>query len=144
MKFKLLSLSLFSITALSPFIVPSFIPSAKAGCIAVDVGTQVAVDGHRQGHQSNHTSQNFGANCNGTTGSKVTTVGTQTCVSGSCSQRRSSNQFVDGDPNSRIGVRTPNIGIQRKNTSTRIQSVFRSKFVFEYKSCFPEQTKNKR
>jgi len=112
MKFKLLSLSLFSITALSPFIVPSFIPSAQAGCIAVDVGTQVAVDGHRQGHQSNHTSQNFGSNCNGTTGSKVTTVGTQTCVSDRCEQRRNSSQYVDGDPNSRIGVRTPNIGIQ--------------------------------
>ncbi|MDF5722378.1 MAG: hypothetical protein PUP91_18190 [Rhizonema sp. PD37] len=114
MKFKLLSLSLFSITALSPFIVPSLIPSAQAGCIAVDVGTQVAIDGQRVGHQTNRTSQNFGPNCDGTSGSKVTTVGTQTCVSGRCVQRRNSSQYVDGDPNSRIGVRTPNIGIRVK------------------------------
>ena len=111
MKFKLLSLSLFSLSAVSPLMIPSFTHPAMAGCVAVDVGTQVAVDGNRTGHQTNHTTQNFGPNCSNSRGGTVTTVGHQSCVSANCQQNRTSSQLVDGDGNP-IGVKTPNIGIQ--------------------------------
>ncbi len=111
MKFKLLSLTLFSLSAVSPLMIPSLTHPAMAGCVAVDVGTQVAVDGNRKGNQTNHTTQNFGPNCTNSRGGSVTTVGQQNCVSGSCEQRRTSSQYVDGDGNP-IGVKTPNIGIQ--------------------------------
>ncbi|NWF58956.1 MAG: hypothetical protein HXY43_06515 [Fischerella sp.] len=113
MRFKLLSLGLFSVTAVSPFFMPSLTPSALAGCTAVDVSAQVSVDRSREGNQSNQTNQNFGENCENSVGGTVTSVGTQTCVSGGrCEQRRNSNQFVDGDPNSNVPVRTRNIGIK--------------------------------
>lgn len=112
MKFKLLSLSLFSLSAVSTFVLPSLTPSAMAGCVAVDVSTQVAVDGSNRRRQSNQANQEFGRNCNGS-GSTVTSVGNQVCVSnGTCEQRRTSNQYVDGNPNNRHNVRTPNIGIR--------------------------------
>jgi hypothetical protein len=111
MKFKLLSLSLFSLSAVSTFVLPSLTPSAMAGCVAVDVSTQVAVDGSRSRRQSNQVNQDFGRNCNGS-GSTVTTVGNQLCVSGgTCEQRRTSNQYVDGNSNYRSNVRTPNIRV---------------------------------
>lgn len=112
MKSKLLSLSLFSLSAVSTFVFPSLTTTAMAGCVAVDVSTQVAVSGSRRRQQSNDVNQDFGRNCNGS-GSSVTTVGNQLCVSGgTCEQRRTSNQFVDGNPNNRSNVRTPNIGIR--------------------------------
>lgn len=111
MKFKLLSLSLFSLSAVSTFFLPSLTPSAMAGCVAVDVSTQVAVDGSRRRRQSNQANQQFGQNCNGS-GSTVTSVGNQVCVSdGTCEQRRRSDQFVDGNSHNRSRVRTPNIGV---------------------------------
>lgn len=111
MKFKLLSLTLFSLSAVSPIMLPSLSHPAMAGCVAVDVSTQVAVDGNRKGNQSNNVNQNFGANCrNG--GGTVTSVGNQLCHSTNCVQKRNSSQFADGDPNSYTGVSTPNIPIK--------------------------------
>jgi hypothetical protein len=111
MKFKLLSLTLFSLSAVSPIMLPSLSHPAMAGCVAVDVSTQVAVDGNRKGNQSNNTNQNFGSNCRNGNGGNVTTVGNQVCHSTNCVQRRNSSQFADGDPNSSTGVSTPNIPI---------------------------------
>lgn len=110
MKLKLLSLGLFSVSALSPLMISSFTRPAVAGCVAVDVGTQVAVDGNRRGNQTNNTTQSFGPNCSNSRGGTVTTVGHQSCVSANCEQHRTSSQAVDGDGNP-IGVKTPNIGI---------------------------------
>ncbi len=108
---KLFSLSMFSVATLSPLLMLSFTPSAQAVCVAVDTNVQVAVSGQKRGSraQSNQTNQNFGANCkNGV--STVRSSGTQICVSERCEQRRTSDQFVDGDKN---GVRNGgrNIGI---------------------------------
>lgn len=112
MKFKLLSLGLFSLSAVSPIIISSVTHPAMAGCVAVDVSTQVAVDGNRRGNQSNNTNQNFGPNCRNGNGGNVTTVGNQVCHSANCVQSRNSSQFADGDPNSSTGVNTPNIPIK--------------------------------
>lgn len=113
MKFKFLSLSLFSAAAISPFLIPSLTPSAQAGCVAVDVNTQVAVDGQRRGNQRNNVNQEFGPNCENSVGGVVRSRSTQVCVTdGTCEQNRESNQFVDGDSNRQVPVRTRNIGIQ--------------------------------
>jgi hypothetical protein len=103
MKLKLFSLGLFSVAAVAPLLMPSFTHKAQAVCVAVDTNVQVAVHGQKRGSraQSNQTNQNFGANCkNGV--SSVRSSGTQICVSQSCRQNRTSDQFVDGDKN---GVR---------------------------------------
>ncbi|MBW4479296.1 MAG: hypothetical protein KME54_21195 [Tolypothrix brevis GSE-NOS-MK-07-07A] len=94
MNLKLLSLGIFSVVSVSPFLMPSFTPKAEAGCVAVDVGVQVAVDGSRRGSQSNNVSQRFDPNCSG---GSVTSVGKQVCVSTKCEQRRTSNQSVSGN-----------------------------------------------
>jgi hypothetical protein len=111
MKLKLFSLGLFSVAAVAPLFMPSLTPSAQAVCVAVDTNVQVAVHGQKRGGraQSNETSQNFGPNCkNGV--STVRSSGTQVCVSERCEQRRTSDQFVDGDKNgARTGGR--NIGV---------------------------------
>jgi hypothetical protein len=93
MNLKLLSLGIFSVVSVSPFLMPSFTPKAEAGCVAVDVGVQVAVDGSRTRSQSNNVNQRFDPNCSG---GSVTSVGKQTCVSTKCEQRRTSNQSVSG------------------------------------------------
>jgi hypothetical protein len=105
--FKLLSLSLFSISAVSPFLIASFTPKAMAACVAVDTGVQVAVDRSRERRQTNDVSQNFDENCNGSVRSR----GTQVCNSdGVCEQVRRSDQTVTGDSNRRS--RGPNIGVK--------------------------------
>jgi hypothetical protein len=111
MKFKFLSLSLLSLSAVSPFLMPEWTPKAMAGCVAVDVSTQVAIDGTRKtpGRQTNQVSQSFGENCLGST---VTSVGNQVCVATNCeAQRRSSTQYVSGGSNI-TGVKTPNINVK--------------------------------
>jgi hypothetical protein len=100
MKLKLFSLGLFSVATVSPLLMFSFTPSAQAVCVAVDTNVQVAIHGQKRGSggQSNQVNQNFGANCkNGVT--SVRSSGTQLCVSERCEQRRTSDQFVDGDKN---------------------------------------------
>ncbi|MBW4499876.1 MAG: hypothetical protein KME57_09980 [Scytonema hyalinum WJT4-NPBG1] len=107
MKFKLLSLSLFSISAISPFLISSFTNQAMAGCVAVDVSTQVAVDRSSQRNQRNEVSQNFAPNCDG---GRVRSRASQYCNSdGRCEQYRRSEQNVTGNGNRRGG---PNIGIK--------------------------------
>ena len=110
MNLKLLSLGIFSVVSVSPFLMPSFTPKAAAGCVAVDVGVQVAVDGSRRGSQSNNVNQRFEPNCNG---GSVTTVGKQVCVSSSCEQRRTSDQYVGGNGGYNTGGRNINIKVGR-------------------------------
>lgn len=109
MNLKLLSLGLFCAASVSPFLMPSLTHKAVAGCVAVDVGVQVAIDGSRRGSQSNKVGQQFDPNCNGGT---VTSVGKQVCVSSRCDQRRTSNQYVGGSSRYNTGVNTPNIRVK--------------------------------
>lgn len=102
MNFKLLSLGIFSVVSVSPFLMPSFTPKAAAGCVAVDVGVQVAVDGSRRGSQSNNVGQRFDPNCSG---GSATSVGKQVCVSTKCEQRRTSDQYVGGSSRYNTGGR---------------------------------------
>ncbi|MGI2908519.1 hypothetical protein [Tolypothrix sp. VBCCA 56010] len=108
MNFKLLSLGVFSVVSVSPFLMPSFTPKAAAGCVAVDVAAQVAVDGSRTRSQSNNVNQRFDPNCSG---GSVTSVGNQVCVSTKCEQRRTSNQSVSGNGGYNTGGRNINIKV---------------------------------
>ncbi|MBW4566584.1 MAG: hypothetical protein KME31_00780 [Tolypothrix carrinoi HA7290-LM1] len=108
MNSKLLSLGIFSVVSVSPFLMPSFTPKAAAGCVAVDVAAQVAVDGSRTRSQSNNVSQRFDPNCSG---GSVTSVGNQVCVSTKCEQRRTSNQSVSGNGGYNTGGRNINIKV---------------------------------
>ncbi|ARV59347.1 hypothetical protein BZZ01_12545 [Nostocales cyanobacterium HT-58-2] len=93
MKSKLLSLSLFSLTAVSPFFIPSFTPSASAGCIGVSAGTQIAIS--READQSTRVNRESAPGCSG---SSAVSTGTQVCVNqgGACEQRRTVNQKFEG------------------------------------------------
>ncbi len=108
MNLKLLSLGIFSVVSVSPFLMPSFTPKAAAGCVAVDVGVQVAVDGSRRGSQSNNVNQRFDPNCSG---GSVTSVGKQVCVSTKCEQRRNSDQYVGGNSRYNTGGRNINVKV---------------------------------
>jgi hypothetical protein len=110
MKFKLLSLGLFSISAVSSLFIPALTPSAMAGCVAVDTSVQVAVDDQERGQQSNRTNQEFGPECENSVGSSARSSATQVCNSSDCKQRRTSDQYVDGGR--RVPVKTDNIGVQ--------------------------------
>ena len=112
MKLKLLSLSLFSLTTISSFFVPSLENKALAGCNAIDVNVQVSIDDSPRGRQRNNVSQEFGDNCKGTVGATAVSTSTQVCNSSKCEQKRTSRQRVEGDPNRRTGVNTNNIGIK--------------------------------
>ena len=112
MKLKLLTISLFSLTSVSSFFVPFLSNKALAGCNAIDVNVQVAIDDSPKGRQRNNVSQEFGENCKGTVGSTAVTTSTQVCNSSECKQKRNNRQRVDGDPNRRTGVNTNNIGIE--------------------------------
>ena len=112
MKLKLLSIGLFSLTTVSSFFVSSLQDKAFAGCNAIDVNVQVAIDDSPRGRQRNDVDQKFGDNCKGTVGSTAVTTSTQVCKSADCEQQRTSRQRVDGDPNRRTGVNTNNIGIK--------------------------------
>ncbi|AFY59145.1 hypothetical protein Riv7116_6829 [Rivularia sp. PCC 7116] len=112
MKLKLLTISLFSLTSVSSFFVPFSSNKALAGCNAIDVNVQVAIDDSPRGRQRNNVSQEFGENCKGTVGTTAVTRSTQVCKSSKCEQKRNNRQRVDGDPNRRTGVNTNNIGIK--------------------------------
>jgi hypothetical protein len=76
MKLKVLSFSLFSVAALSPFLMPSLTLKANAlGCTLTDVAVQVDVSGNpSQSQQNNNVNQQFGQNCKG---NSVTNTATQ-------------------------------------------------------------------
>lgn len=112
MKLKLLSISLFSLTTVSSFFVPSLQNKALAGCNAIDVNVQVSIDDSPRGRKRNDVTQNFGENCKGTVGATAVSTSTQVCNSSKCEQGRTSVQRVDGDLNRRTGVNTNNIGIK--------------------------------
>lgn len=92
MKSKLLSLSLFSLTAVSPFFIPSLTPSASAGCIGVTAGTQIAIS--REASQSTRVNRQSSPGCSG---SSAVSTGKQVCISdGRCEQTRNVNQKFEG------------------------------------------------
>ena len=111
MKSQLLSLGLFSISAVSSFFVPALTPSAMAGCVAVDTNVQVAVIERRRARQSNNVNQEFGPNCENSVGGVVRSSGTQVCRSADCTQKRTSDQYVDGGRR-HSPVKTRNIPIK--------------------------------
>ena len=126
MNFKLLSLGLFSASAISPLFVPAFTPSAMA-CTAVDVGVQVAREDKR-GVQENNVSQEFDPDCDG---GSVRSRSFQTCKGERCVQKRNSEQRVErGDSGRRSGVKRPNIGV-KVHVPVRIQNPKAPKRPFE-------------
>jgi len=112
MKLKLFTISLFSLTTVSSFLVSSLENKALAGCNAIDVNVQVSIDDSPRGRKRNDVTQEFGENCKGTVGTTGVSTSTQVCNSSKCEQRRTSRQRLDGDPNRRTGVNTNNIGIK--------------------------------
>ena len=112
MKLKLLSGFLFSLTTVSSFFVPSLSDKAFAGCNAIDVNVQVAIDESPRGRQRNDVDHEFGENCEGTVGTTAVGVSSQVCNSVKCEQKRTSRKILDGDPNRRTGVNTRNIDIK--------------------------------
>lgn len=126
MNLKLLSLGLFSASAISPFLVPAFTPSAMA-CTAVDIGVQIAREDKR-GVQENNVSQEFDPDCDGGT---VVNRSVQSCKSGRCIQRRNSNQRVErGNSGRRSNIKRPKIGV-KVNVPVRIQNPRAPKRPFE-------------
>lgn len=121
MKFKLLSLGLFSVSAVSPFLVSGFTQSAMA-CVAVDVNTQAQV-AKDPGPQRNRVSQNLGPNCGRGRGGTAITRNRQTCIApdGTCTQNRESEQNVDAIPDNRSNVRYPVVKF-RINNQIRIRT----------------------
>jgi hypothetical protein len=104
MKFRLLSLSLLSVSAISPFLVPSLTLKAQAlGCVATSVGVQVDISGSRTGgRQTNNASQKFGENC---VGNSSTNTSTQVHKgANSANQTRTSNQQLGSGRLGRPGV----------------------------------------
>ncbi|MBW4627918.1 MAG: hypothetical protein KME49_21015 [Brasilonema octagenarum HA4186-MV1] len=93
MKSKLLSLGLFSLTAVSPFFIPSLTPSASAGCVGVTAGTQIAIS--REARQSTRVNRQSSPGCSGSTS---VSTGKQVCINndGACEQRRTVNQNFEG------------------------------------------------
>lgn len=108
MNFKVLTLGLFSLSAISPMFVPAFTPSAMA-CVAVDVNTQVAVEDKDapRGEQNNNSTRKLGENCGKGRGGRVVNRTRQVCTSGTCNQNRNVRQEVDGDPNDNSGIDYP-------------------------------------
>lgn len=126
MNLKLLSLGLFSASAISPLFVPAFTPSAMA-CTAVDIGVQIAREDKR-GVQENNVSQKFDPNCDG---GKVINRSIQKCYSERCIQRRNSRQEVRGGSDGRrSGVKRPKVGV-RVHVPVRIQNPKAPKRPFE-------------
>ena len=107
MNFKLLSLGLFSASAISPFFIPAFTPSAMA-CTTVDIGVQVARE-RKRGVQENNVSQNIDPDCDGGT---VVNRSVQQCRSERCIQRRNSNQRIEaGDRGRRSKIKRPRVRV---------------------------------
>ncbi|MDJ0697020.1 hypothetical protein [Mastigocoleus sp. MO_188.B34] len=108
MNLKLLSLGLFSASAISPFFIPAFTPSAMA-CTAVDIGVQVARE-RKRGVQENNVTQEIDPNCDG---GSVVNRSVQRCRSERCIQRRNSNQRIEaGDRGRRSKIKRPRVKVK--------------------------------
>ncbi len=117
MNVKLIYLGLFSASAISPFLIPAFTPSAMA-CTAVDVGVQIAREDKR-GIQENNVSQKFDPDCDG---GRVVNRSVQKCRSGRCIQRRNSEQEVRrSNHGRRSNIKRPKIGV-KVHVPVRIQN----------------------
>ncbi|MBF1990693.1 hypothetical protein [Fischerella thermalis] len=96
MKFKFLSVGLFSLTVVSPLFAPSFTrPASALGCVITDVAVQVDVSGSKTPAQQTHNpNQQFGEDC---TGNSVTNTATQVNTGpNSAQQNVNSNSVVGG------------------------------------------------
>jgi hypothetical protein len=108
MKFRFVSLSLLSFSALLPF-TPSFTPAAKA-CLVYDVNTQVAIHGSQTpAQQENNVTTGSDDNCfNNVAGGTNTQVG---IGAGEVQQNRDAEYFVGGGNQNNTGLTTPTITV---------------------------------
>ncbi len=108
MRFSLLSLSLFSLSALLS-LVPSFTPSANA-CAIVDATTQVAIRGsHNPSQQENAITMGHDDNC---FNNNIVNTTTQLGISpGEIQQTHEGNYFVGGGDINNTGFTTPVIKV---------------------------------
>jgi hypothetical protein len=108
MKFPLLSLSLFSLSAFLP-LVPSLTPSANA-CAIVDATTQVAIHGSRNpAQQKNDVIMSHDDNC---FNNNIISTTTQLGISpGEVQQTHEGNYFVGGGNLNDTGFTTPVIQV---------------------------------
>lgn len=108
MRFPLLSLSLFSLSAVLP-LVPSATPSANA-CAIVDATTQVAIHGSRNpAQQENSVAMGHDDNC---FNNNIVNTTTQLGVSpGEIQQTHEGNYFVGGGDINNTGFTTPIIQV---------------------------------
>jgi hypothetical protein len=95
MKFKFLSLGLFSLTVVAPLFAPTFTRSASAlGCVATDVAVQVDVSGSKAPAQQTHNpNQQFGEDC---VGNSVTNTSTQVNTGPNSAQQNVNSTSVLG------------------------------------------------
>ncbi|MDJ0737468.1 MAG: hypothetical protein QNJ47_25950 [Nostocaceae cyanobacterium] len=115
MKLKLLSLTLFSLSAVSPLFIPSLTPSAMAtGCVAASVGPQVSVRGSKTPAEQNNTvNQNIEEGC---LGNSAVCTGAQVFDGpGSVVQNRKCSQTLKGNPNNNL----PDVGNVEFNTNPK-------------------------
>jgi hypothetical protein len=108
MKFRFVSLSLFSLSALLP-LTPSFTPEAKA-CLIYDVTTQVAIHGSQTpAQQDNNVATGSDDNCfNNVAGGTTTQVG---IGAGEVQQSHDAQYFVGGGDQNNSGLTTPTITV---------------------------------
>jgi hypothetical protein len=106
MKYSFLSLGFLSIATCSTLLgLPT--PQASAQCVMNDTNIQVSINGSRKpSDRTNNVSQNSNGGCVGNT-VNTTNVQLQTGGTQRATQRRESNQQINGSNNSPIGVNLP-------------------------------------
>ena len=109
MKFKLFSLSLFSVSTLLT-LAPTFTPAAFAGCVMTDVAPQIAIHGSKEpAVQTNNVDMQSESGCLGNT---TTSTATQLYVGpDNVEQTRNSSHFVSGGKDDATKVTGPSIGV---------------------------------
>jgi hypothetical protein len=106
MKYSFLPIGLLSIATFSTFFGLS-VPQASAQCVMNDTNIQVSINGSgKPSDRTNNVSQNSNGGCVGNTVS-TTNVQLQTGGTQRATQRRESNQQINGSNNSQIGVNLP-------------------------------------
>ncbi len=106
MKYSFLPIGLLSIATFSTLVGLSA-PQASAQCVMNDTNIQVSINGSRKpSDRTNNVSQNSNGGCVGNT-VNTTNVQLQTGGTQRATQRRESNQQINGSNNSPIGVNLP-------------------------------------
>ena len=109
MKFKLFSLSLFSVSTLLT-LAPTSTPAAFAGCVMTDVAPQIAIHGSKEpAVQTNNVNMQSESGCLGNT---TTSTATQLYVGpDNVEQTRNSSHFVGGGKDDVTKVNSPAIAV---------------------------------